>query len=197
MTRPLKLIIKITETIRSLKKRHPNLRVMFQDEAGFARINKPKRCWYPAGVRPSVPCHHIREYRYLYGAVSSADGKLFTLVLPYTNAVCMHVFLRKLSNAYPNETILLVVDNAARHSSDALQIPENTTVSAVALHPELNPIEMLWDEIREKGFRNEVFTSLEKVVARLCDCVRSMMQSEGLRVCHALPRRTRTIHRRQ
>ena len=42
---------------------------MFQDEAGFGRINKPKYCWCEKGNRPSVPCHHIREYRYVYGAV--------------------------------------------------------------------------------------------------------------------------------
>ena len=34
---------------------------MFQDEAGFGRINKPKYCWGEKGIRPSVPCHHIRE----------------------------------------------------------------------------------------------------------------------------------------
>ena len=42
---------------------------------------------------------------------------------------------------------------------------------------ELNPIEMIWDEIREKGFRNEIFVSLEKVIDRLCDCVRSLMSN--------------------
>lgn len=151
---------------------------MFQDEAGFGRINKPKRCWCPAGIRPSVPCHHIREYRYLYGAVSPADGELFSLVLPYTNTICMNVFLRELSKAYPNETILLVVYNAAWHSSGALQIPENIQLYPLLPYtPELNPIEMLWDEIREKGSRNEVFASLEKVVDRLCDCVCSLMRN--------------------
>ncbi len=42
---------------------------MFQDEAGFGRFNKPKYCWCEKGVRPVVPCHHIREYRYAYGSV--------------------------------------------------------------------------------------------------------------------------------
>jgi putative transposase len=157
----------------------PTLRVveemMFQDEAGFGRINKPKRCWCPVGIRPSVPCHHIREYRYLYGAVSPVDGKLFSLVLPYTNTICMNVFLRELSKAYPNDYILLVVDNAAWHNAGALQIPENIQLFPLPPYtPELNPIEMLWDEIREKGFRNQVFASLEKVVDRLCGCVRSL-----------------------
>jgi hypothetical protein len=27
------------------------VRLMFQDEAGFGRINKPKRCWCSRGVR--------------------------------------------------------------------------------------------------------------------------------------------------
>ena len=49
---------------------------MFQDEAGFGRINKPNFCWYLKSIRPSVPCHHIREYRYIYGAVEPATGEL-------------------------------------------------------------------------------------------------------------------------
>ena len=37
--------------------------------------------------------------------------------------------------------------------------------------PEMNPIEQIWKEIRKRGFRNEVFASLEKVVDRLCDTI--------------------------
>ena len=50
---------------------------MFQDEAGFGRINKPKYCWCKKGIRPSVPCHHIREYRYAFGAVEPLTGDNF------------------------------------------------------------------------------------------------------------------------
>ena len=39
--------------------RGKRIRLMFQDEAGFGRINKPKYCWCEKGVRPSVPCHHM------------------------------------------------------------------------------------------------------------------------------------------
>jgi putative transposase len=37
--------------------------------------------------------------------------------------------------------------------------------------PKLNPIEMIWGELREKGFRNEIFSTLEKIVDRLCEVV--------------------------
>ena len=97
-----------------------------------------------------------------------ADGKLFSLVMPYTNTVCTNVFLKELSKVCPDDYILLVVDNAAWHSSRALKIPENLQLYPLLPYtPELNRIEMLWDEIREKGFRNEIFFSLEMVVDRL------------------------------
>ena len=67
------------------------VRLMFQDEAGFGRINKPKYCWCPKGVRPAVPCHHIREYRNAYGAVEPTTGENCFLVMPYCNTVCMNL----------------------------------------------------------------------------------------------------------
>ncbi len=125
-----------------------------------------------------MPCHHIREYRYVYGAVSPSDGELFTLILPYTNTVCMNVFLEELSKAYPDDYILLVLDNAAWHNSGALVIPENIQLYPLLPYtPEMNPIEMIWDELREKGFRNEIFACLEKVVERLCECIRILIHN--------------------
>ncbi|MQQ58925.1 IS630 family transposase, partial [Streptococcus mitis] len=47
------------------------VRLLYQDEAGFGRISKPSACWAPRGMRPTVPCHHVREFRYCYGAVDA------------------------------------------------------------------------------------------------------------------------------
>ena len=38
----------------------------------------------------------------------------------------------------------------------------------------MNPIEQIWKEIRKRGFRNQVFSTLQKVVDRLCDTIRSL-----------------------
>ena len=149
---------------------------MFQDEAGFGRINKPKRCWCLKGIRPSVPCLHVREYEYAYGAVSPIDGELFALVMPYTNTKCMNVFLRELSAQYPQDYIMLVADNAAWHHSLSLVVSENIEMFPLLPYtPELNPIEMIWDEIREKGFRNSMFQTLSLVVDQLCSTIKTLM----------------------
>src|SRR6516165_5013364 len=55
---------------------------MFGDEARFGRMNRPRPCWAPIGTRPAVACQLIREYVYLYGAVSPKDGTCIFLILP-------------------------------------------------------------------------------------------------------------------
>ena len=159
------------------EKCQPNstVRLMFQDEAGFGRINKPKRCWCIKGVRPTVPCHHIREYRYAYGAVEPVTGESFFLVLPNCDTICMNVFLDELSKAYAKDTILMVCDGASWHRSKGLKVPENIHLLNIPPYtPEMNPIEQIWKQLRSMGFRNEVFKTLKHVIDRLCETIRRL-----------------------
>ncbi len=163
-----------------MKKDIPNsstakVRLMFQDEAGFGRINKPKYCWCFPGVRPTVPCHHIREYRYAYGAVEPVTGESYFLIMPYCNTQCMNIFFEGLSQTYPDDMILLVLDGASWHRSKELKIPKNIVLFFLPpATPEMNPTEQIWKELRKNGFRNEIFHTLEDVVNRLCDTISSL-----------------------
>ena len=48
-------------------------------------------------------------------------------------------------------------------------IPENLRLITQPAHsPELNPVEHLWEEIRENHFYNQVFDSIEAVMDKLC-----------------------------
>ena len=87
----------------------------------------------------------------------------------------MNVFLRELSNTYPNDIILLCCDGAAWHKAGGLDIPENIELLHIPPYtPEMNPIEQIWKEIRKRGFRNEVFATLSKVMDRLSDTIYSL-----------------------
>lgn len=60
----------------------------------------------------------------------------------------MNEFLRQLSKAYPNDDIILVMDNAIWHKSQALEIPDNIEFTFIPPYtPEMNPIEQVWAEI--------------------------------------------------
>jgi putative transposase len=148
---------------------------MFMDEAAFGRINKPKRCWCPSGVRPVVPCHHIREYRYAFGAVEPATGDNFFLISSHCDTISMGVFLRELSAEFADDYILLGVDRASWHISKKLVIPDNVRLFFLPPYtPEFNPVEQIWKEIRSLGFKNELFNSLDKVIGRLTDTINSL-----------------------
>src|SRR5262245_42514404 len=95
---------------------------MFADEARFGRINQPRPCWAPVGIRPEVASQLIREYVYLYGAVSPKNGTCVYLILPAPDTECFQIFLDTLAKKYSREFILLFVDGAGNHRSDKLVI---------------------------------------------------------------------------
>jgi transposase len=153
---------------RAAAKHGRRLRIMFADEARFGRMNRPRPCWAPIGIRPEVASQLIREYVYLYGAVSPKDGTCVYLIMPASDTECFEIFLDIVAKQYPKDFILLFVDGAGNHRSDDLVIPGNIMLHPLPPYsPELNPQENLWDEIREKIFKNYALKSMNDVYAKL------------------------------
>ena len=96
-------------------------------------------------------------------------------MLPYCNTDCTSVFFRELSKQYEDDIIFLCCDGAAWHKSKTLFVPENIVLFFIPPYtPEMNPIEQIWKEIRKRGFKNEIFSSLAAVIDRLCDTICSL-----------------------
>ena len=126
-----------------------------------------------------------QEYTYAYAAVSPLDGVLDTLILPSVNGACMQVFVDEVASRHAEENILMVVDGAGWHRSQDLQVPGNLRLLFLPPYaPELNPVEHLWDDLREKSFHNRVFdsmTSLEKHLEQaLADFEQSPKRARGI-----------------
>ena len=145
---------------------------MFQDEARFGRINEPRRCWAPRGLRPDSPYQVVREYTFAYAAVCPHDGVMDSLILPVVNAEAMQLFLDEVSSRHCDEYILMVLDGAGWHISKDVRLPSNMRlVFLPAYSPQLNPAEHVWDEIKEKWFVNKAFQSLDAVENLLVDAL--------------------------
>ena len=135
---------------------------MFQDEARFGRISDTRRCWAPKPLRPVCQAMITQEYTYAYAAVSIADGQMDSLILPHVNGACMQLFLDEVASRYPHERIVMVLDGAGWHQTESMQLAPNLTLLPLPPYaPELNPVEHIWDELREKYFHNRVFDSLD------------------------------------
>jgi transposase len=109
-----------------------------------------------------------QEYTYAYGAVSIADGQWDSLILPKADTVCMQIFLDEIALRYPEDRIVMVLDGAGWHRAGDLIVPENIRLLYLPSYsPELNPVENIWEELREKGFDNKVFASLDALEEQL------------------------------
>ena len=64
------------------------------------------------------------------------------------------------------------MDKAPWHTTGKLMIPENMTIVFLPPYsPQLNPVEHLWKEIREKFFANRVFADIGAVEDQLFDAL--------------------------
>lgn len=96
----------------------------------------------------------------------------------------MNEFLKRLSQAFKEDYLILIMDNAVWHKSKTLNIPENIELMFIPPYtPELNPIEQIWKEIREKVFANEVFPTLEHVIDRLCETINNLTNDVIKSIC--------------
>ena len=93
-----------------------------------------------------------------------------SLILPFADTSMMNLFLAHVSRTFSQYFLVIQVDQAGWHSAKNLVIPENIRlIPQPAYSPELNPVEHLWDDLREKDFPNLVFSSLDAVIDTLCD----------------------------
>ena len=92
------------------------------------------------------------------------------------------MFLAEVSRRHADEFILMVLDGAGWHKAQRLRVPANRRLIFLPpWSPQLNPVEHLWDEIREKWFANRVFDSMNAVEERLLTALK-ILEEDSPRV---------------
>jgi len=146
------------------------VRLLFQDEGRFGRISDLRRCWAPLPSRPIVGHQVIREYVYAMTAVSPRDGRLTSLIMPWVDAETMSIFLAHIEQTFAGDFCLMLLDGAGWHRARELRVP--ATIKLISLppySPELNPVEHIWEYLRENSFKNFSLNSLDEVVDILAE----------------------------
>ncbi len=180
-----KLRTLVRQEVGRQAKQGRSVRLMFQDEGRFSLLGKPRRCWAPAGVRPVVGARLLRKFSYAFAAVSPHDGVMDSLILPWVNASTMSMFLATVSQRHPDEYIVMVMDQAGWHIAHELEVPKNMRLVLLPPYsPEINPVEHIWDALRENCIGNTVFASLDAADKAL---------SKGLRSLESDPERMQSL----
>ena len=147
------------------------IEIWFADEARIGQKNKITRRWAKRGTRPSAPRDQRTASAYIFGAICPYEGKGAALVLPACNIQAMNLHLVEISaEVAPGRHAVLLLDQAGWHTSARLKVPANITLLPLPPKcPELNPVENIWQFMRDNWLSNRVFTSHDNIIDHCCE----------------------------
>ena len=156
--------------IRATLPRGTPIEIWWQDEARVGQKNGITRHWARRGSRPSAPKDQRTKSAYIYGAICPAEGKAAGLVLPRCNSEGMTLHLAEIAaTVAPGAHAVLLLDQAGWHGSGALIVPPNITLMPLPSKcPELNPVENIWQFMRDNWLSNRIFKSYDDILDQCC-----------------------------
>ena len=99
--------------------------------------------------------------------------------MPEANIAAMEAHLAEIGRRVsPGAHAVLVLDGAGWHSSPRLRVPDNISLLPLPRYaPELNPVENVWEYLRQNWLSHRVWESYEAIVAACCDAWNALMRS--------------------
>lgn len=154
------------------------IEIWFQDEARVGQKNKITRRWAKRGSRPSAPHDQRTRSAYIFGAICPEHGKAAALVMPWCDTYAMTQHLAEIScHVADNAHAVLIMDQAGWHMSANLIVPDNITILPLPPRsPELNPVENIWQFMRDNWLSNRVFKSYDDIVDHCCYAWRNLQE---------------------
>ncbi len=143
------------------------LEIWFQDEARVGQQGTHAYIWAPVGARPLMVRDNRHDSAYLFGAICPDRGVGAAMITPHANTEAMNLHLGEVSTQVTaGAQALLVCDGAGWHQRGRqLVVPDNIAMLTLpAYSPELNPMENVWDYLRQNKLCSRVWDSYEDIV---------------------------------
>jgi hypothetical protein len=166
------------EEMQEILRKPEEYEVWFSDECGVDGDPRTGRAWFRKGSKPKVKYDGCHLRQSVIGAVEPISGSFEALAVPYTDSAVFQLFVDALANRTKNSNnkILLVLDNASWHHSSSINWHHITPKYLPAYSPDLNPIERVWLELKNKFFTNWYTRDPDKLLQRVCDGLRSLIE---------------------
>ena len=151
--------------------------IWFQDEMRLGQKNPRTRRWARRGTRPRALTDLRTTSAYLFGAICPKRGTGAAVVMPRADTHAMQHHLNEIARGLaPKAHAVLVLDQAGWHTTDKLRLPENLSLLPLPpKSPELNPVENVWQFLRQTKLSNRVFAGYEAIVIAACEAWNSLI----------------------
>ncbi len=142
------------------------LRIFFQDEARIGQKGRVCHRWHVKGLRPPGAADQRFTFAYIFAASEVETDNAFALILPEVHTEAMQIFLDRFAETIPHtDHVALFLDRAGWHGAAALKVPDCITlVPLPAYAPELNPVERIWEYLKERYLSHRLHEDYDAIV---------------------------------
>ena len=142
------------------------MRIFFQDEARIGQKGRVCHRWFTRGRRPPGVADKRFTFAYIFAAVEPGTDNAFALAMPEVNTAAMQEFLNRFSKTLASdEHAAMIIDQAGWHVANDLAVPANLTlVSLPPYSPELNPVERIWEFLKERYLSHRLLDDYDAIV---------------------------------
>ncbi|MDB5383215.1 MAG: family transposase [Rhodospirillales bacterium] len=148
------------------------IELWWQDEARVGQQGTLTPVWADKGSRPAAPRDQRYRWAFLFGAVCPARGIGAGRVLPVANGHAMNEHLAEIGRQVaPGAHAVVTLDGAGWHQPGGkLRVPKNVSLLPLPPYsPEPNPVENIWQFLRQNHLSNRVHETYDAIVNACCD----------------------------
>lgn len=142
------------------------IEIWFQDEARAGQQGTHAYVWAPIGARPLMVRDNRHDSAYIFGAICPSRGVGAAMITPAANTEMMNLHLAEISTQVaPGACAVMLCDRAGWHQQGNLRLPENIILLPLPPYsPELNPMENVWDYLRQNKLCSTVWNSYDEII---------------------------------
>ena len=165
--------------------------IFFQDESTFYQSGIPRRVWAVRGTKPTLPIYGTHSKLNVFGMINPISGKSHFSFIKKLTGDCFIQFLKLILKEYPcAKKIYVVVDNAPGHRAKKVEKFLKSIGNRIELirlppySPDLNPIEILWREVKKDVVYNTFYPLFKEFKAALRHSLRNFDEGRVKSICN-------------
>lgn len=172
--------------VTRVRAEEPSAVVLCEDETILREFPPLRACWGKVGSPVEVAITGSNARRVVFGALNPFTGTRVSRTTTRNSGPEFRAFLELLRGTYKRWDILLILDRASSHTAKATEV----LAAELRIHlawlptacPELNPIEPLWRDGKQRVSANRVYDSIDEQADRFTDHLCGLSNAEALRL---------------
>jgi transposase len=161
----------IVTAIKS-KQDEQDVAVLFVDESHFSNEPYVQRGWQRAKAKRKVHQPKTRQRKTIFGALDLQSQRMYWKQAARGNAKTFIAFLHQLHQSFPDQLLVVILDNCSIHKSKQVKrfVAKTSWLELEHLapySPEYNPIERFWRWLKSKVYGGKSYKTMAEVISTI------------------------------